>query len=42
MPEDTLAPLNNLQQKVLTRQTRDQKTSLRALAEHYFRTQVAG
>jgi Oxidoreductase molybdopterin binding domain len=42
MPEDTLAPLNNLQHKVLARQTRDQKTSLRALAEQYFRTQVAG
>jgi hypothetical protein len=42
MLEDTLAPLNNLRHNVLTRQTRDQKTSLRALGEQYFRTQVAG
>jgi hypothetical protein len=42
MPEDTLAPRNNLQHKVLTRRTRDPQTSLMALAEQYFRTQVAG
>src|SRR5262247_1868611 len=37
-----LAPRNNLQHKVLTRRSPDPQTSLLALAERYFRTQVAG
>jgi site-specific recombinase XerD len=42
MPEDILAPPNNLQRKVPTRQIHDPQTSLLALAEQYFRMQVAG
>jgi integrase/recombinase XerD len=42
MPGDTLAPRNNLQHKVPTRQIHDPQTSLLALAERYFRMQVAG
>lgn len=42
MPEETLAPLNNLQHKVLAPVRRDPHVSLLALAEQYFRTQVAG
>jgi hypothetical protein len=42
MPTDALIPVNNLQHNVLTPVARDPKSSLMALAEQYFRTQVAG
>jgi integrase/recombinase XerD len=42
MPSDALIPVNNLQNKVVAPRTRDSQTSLMALAEQYFRTQVAG
>jgi len=42
MPNDALIPANNLQHNVLTPVARDPKSSLMALAEQYFRTQVAG
>jgi integrase/recombinase XerD len=41
-PREALIPSNNLQHKVVTVSERDPQTSLMALAEHYFRTQVAG
>ena len=41
MPEETLAPRNNLH-KVLARPTQDPQTGLLSLAERYFRTQVTG
>jgi hypothetical protein len=41
MPNEVLIPANNLQQKILTPPARDLTTSLRALAERYFRTQAA-
>jgi hypothetical protein len=40
--EETLAPLNNVQHEVLAPVERDPHMSLLALAEQYFRTQVAG
>jgi hypothetical protein len=42
MPDQALIPVQNLQHNVLAPLTKDPKTSLRALAEQYFRTQVAG
>jgi hypothetical protein len=42
MPSEGLIPVNNLQHKVLAPRTRDPQLSLMALAEQYFRTQVAG
>jgi hypothetical protein len=42
MPEETLAPRNNLHHKALTHRTRDPQASLMVLTEQYFRTQVAG
>jgi integrase/recombinase XerD len=42
MPSDALIPADNLQHNVLVPQIRDPQVSLIALAEHYFRTQVAG
>jgi hypothetical protein len=42
MPSEALIPANNLQHNVLAPRIRDPQTSLIALAEHYFRTQVAG
>jgi hypothetical protein len=42
MPECALIPMNNLQHKVVAISERDPQTSLMALAEQYFRTQVAG
>ena len=42
MPSEGLIPVNNLQHNVLAPRTRDPQTSLLALAERYFRTQVAG
>ena len=42
MRNDGLIPVNNLQHKVLTPWARDPQTSLMALVEQYFRTQVAG
>ncbi len=42
MPHDGLIPVNNLQHKVLAPVERDPRTSLMALTEQYFRTQVAG
>ena len=42
MPSEELIPVNNLQHKVLAVSERDPQTSLLALAEWYFRTQVAG
>jgi site-specific recombinase XerD len=42
MANDALIPVNNLQHKVVAPRTRDPQTSLLALAEQYFRTQVAG
>lgn len=42
MPTDALILVNNLQHNVLTPVARDSKSSLMALAEQYFRTQVAG
>jgi integrase/recombinase XerD len=42
MSEDALIPVNNLQHKVVAPVARDPNTSLMALAERYFRTQVAG
>jgi site-specific recombinase XerC len=41
-PREALIPVNNLQHKVGTTATQDPQMSLMALAEHYFRTQVAG
>jgi hypothetical protein len=41
-PTEALEPLKNLQPNILTLRTRDPQTSLMALAEHYFRTQVVG
>jgi hypothetical protein len=41
-PTEALEPMNNLQHKVLAPRTRDPQMSLMALAERYFRTQVAG
>jgi hypothetical protein len=42
MPEQALIPVDNLHHKVLAPVERDPRTSLMALAEQYFRTQVAG
>jgi site-specific recombinase XerD len=42
MSSDALSPVNNLQHKVVATVARDPQTSLMALAEQYFRTQVAG
>jgi site-specific recombinase XerD len=42
MSNDALILAKNLQHNVLTLRTRDLQTSLMALAEQYFRTQVAG
>src|SRR5882724_2731416 len=42
MPNDAMIPANNLQRNVLTSVACDPKSSLMALAEQYFRTQVAG
>ena len=42
MAEEALIRAKNLQHKVLTTAARDPQTSLMALAERYFRTQVAG
>jgi hypothetical protein len=42
MAEETLAPRNNLQHNVVALVERDPHVSLLALAERYFRTQVAG
>jgi hypothetical protein len=42
MSSDALIPVNNLQHKVVATVARDPQTSLMALAEQYFRTQVAG
>jgi hypothetical protein len=42
MPSDALIPMNNFQLMVVAPRTRDSQTSLMALAERYFRTQVAG
>jgi hypothetical protein len=39
---EALIPANNLQHKVLVVSERAPQTSLMALAEQYFRTQVAG
>ncbi len=41
-PTDALEPVNNLQHKVVAPRTQDPQMSLMALAEQYFRTQVAG
>jgi integrase/recombinase XerD len=41
-PGEALIPAHNLQHKVLVPRTRDPQMSLMALAEQYFRTQVAG
>jgi hypothetical protein len=41
-PKNALAVVNNLQDNVLATMTRDPQTSLMALVEPYFRTQVAG
>jgi hypothetical protein len=42
MPSEALILAKNLQHKVVTTAARDPQTSLMALAEQYFRTQVAG
>jgi site-specific recombinase XerC len=42
MLNDALIPANNLQRNVLTPVARDPKSSLVALPEQFFRTQVAG
>jgi hypothetical protein len=39
---EALERVNNLQHKVVAPRTRDPQLSLMALAERYFRTQVAG
>jgi site-specific recombinase XerD len=41
-PREALIPANNLQHKVVAVSERDPQMSLMALAEQYFRTQVAG
>jgi hypothetical protein len=41
MPNEALIPVHNLQHKILPPPARYLTTSLRALAERYFRTQAA-
>lgn len=42
IPDNAIVLTNNLQHNILVPRERDPKTSLMALAEHYFRTQVVG
>jgi hypothetical protein len=42
MPDEALILAKNLQHNIVTRRIRDPQTSLMALAEQYFHTQVAG